>query len=66
MTFKKHIFEKLTILCLLSAVLVPISGTAVKVGAGFQVDTMELCKSYEVKASTYDHRLPDDCISVFK
>ncbi len=65
MTFKKHVSEKLTILCLLSTILASASIPAPPMGAGFQVDTMELCKSYEVVYSNQHQRHPGNCISVF-
>ena len=66
MTYKKHVIEKIAIASLLVTISLSTSLTSgLQIGAGFQIDTMETCKSYEVDGFDRRDGHLDFCVSVF-
>jgi len=52
-TLKNDVVEKFAIVSLLFTIAISTIGSEFQVGAGFRVDTMEMCKSYEVDGFDY-------------
>ena len=66
MTVKKNVIEKMAIASLLVTVSLSTSlSSDHQIRAGFQIDTMEMCKSYEVDGFDYRDGHFDNCVSVF-
>ena len=65
MTLKNDVVEKFAIVSLLFTIAISTIGSEFQVGAGFRVDTMEMCKSYEVDGFDYRDGHFDNCVSVF-